>query len=225
MSFGPFAGTRDPLFGGAWLKWAHGLGHAQALDADIEAFSVHGHRDPLLGAQADYDPRRHGFSVRATAVAPVPSRWGLRLGDVAHNYRSALDHLAWAVVCRGRSPPSALTARQQRAVQFPIGDGRAVFKRLAPEQASRREARRHRGDPAAAAVPLQLEIPPAALPGRALGAQQPGQAPDAPANLGPAHTSRHRDHTHAGLRGSKPGIPPSADSAGGRGGDHLHPSA
>lgn len=127
MSFGPFAGTYDPLFRGAWLKWAHGLGHAQALDADIEAFSFDGHRDPLLGVQADYDPRRHGFSVRATAIAPVPSHWGLMLGDVAHNYRSALDHIAWAVVCRGRKPPTVLTESQQRAIQFPIADARAAF--------------------------------------------------------------------------------------------------
>ena len=127
MSFGPFAGAYNPLFRGAWLKWAHGLGHAQALDADIEAFSFHGHRDPLLGAQADYDPRRHGFSVRATAVAPVPSHCGLMLGDVAHNYRSVLDHLAWAVVARGRNPPSTLTKSQQRAVQFPSANGRAAF--------------------------------------------------------------------------------------------------
>src|SRR5690348_4586194 len=127
MSFGPFAGTYDPLFRGSWIKWAHGLSHAQALDADIETFNFHGHRDPLLGVQADYDPRRHGFSVRATEVAPVPSHWGLMLGDVAHNYRSALDHLAWAVVCRGRKPPSALTEGQQRAVQFPIADERAAF--------------------------------------------------------------------------------------------------
>lgn len=127
MSFGPFAGTYDPLFRGAWLKWAHGLRHAQALDADIQAFSFDGHRDPLLGVQADYDPRRHGFSVRATAIAPVPSHWGLMLGDVAHNYRSALDHIAWAVVCRGRKPPTVLPESKHRAVQFPIADERAAF--------------------------------------------------------------------------------------------------
>ena len=42
MSFGPFSGTYDPLFRGAWLKWAHGLSHAQALDADalVEALPV-----------------------------------------------------------------------------------------------------------------------------------------------------------------------------------------
>jgi hypothetical protein len=226
MSFGPFAGTYDSLFRGAWLKWAHGLGHAQALDADIEAFSFDGHRDPLLGVQADYDPRRRGFSVRATAIAPVPSRWGLMLGDVAHNYRSALDHIAWAVVCRGRKPPTVLTEGQQRAVQFPIADERAAFN---SSLRSRLPGAR-RGDVGVIRRRqpyhyIQHAIPAAALPDCARGAQQPRQAQDAAADLGPAHSSRRREHAHAGLRGSEAGFPTSADSAGSRGRAHFHPSA
>jgi hypothetical protein len=122
-----FAKVYDPLFDSAWLKWSHGVGHAQALDADIDAFDVAGHADPLRGVRAEYHPKRHGFAVVATDVAVVPAQWGLVLGDVAHNYRSALDHLAWAIVRRGRTPPNVLSESQQTAVQFPIAEGRRQF--------------------------------------------------------------------------------------------------
>jgi hypothetical protein len=126
MSFGPFAGTYDPLFRGAWLKWAHGLGHVQALDADIEAFSFDGHRDPLLGVQADYDSRRHGFSVRATARAG-----SLALGTDAWGRRAQLPLRARSHRLGGGVPrqkaPTVLSESQQRAVQFPIADARAAF--------------------------------------------------------------------------------------------------
>lgn len=129
MSYGPFASTRDPLVESAWLKWAHGVGHAQALDADIDIdmFAASPDNDPLLGVGTDYDPRRHGFTVRVADVAPVPKRWGLMLGDVAHNYRSALDHAAWTIVSRGTTPSSALNTKQRRLIQFPIADQRAAF--------------------------------------------------------------------------------------------------
>lgn len=34
------------------------------------------------------------------------------LGDIANDYRSAIDHLAWALVSRGRTPPALLTDDQ-----------------------------------------------------------------------------------------------------------------
>src|SRR5436305_1101517 len=72
---------------------------------------------------------RHGFAVYAADVAPVPTRWGLILGDIANNYRSAIDHLAWALVSRGRTPPAVLTDDQRSAVQFPITQGRRQFNK------------------------------------------------------------------------------------------------
>lgn len=118
----------DPLFESAWLKWGHGVAHAQTLDADIDAFSNGPDRDPLLAVRAEYHPKRHGFSVYPTELAQAPSRWSLMLGDIAHNYRCSLDHLAWALVNRGTSPPSLLNAQQAKGVYFPICDDRTTFE-------------------------------------------------------------------------------------------------
>jgi hypothetical protein len=124
----------DPLFDSAWFKWGHGVAHAQALEADIDAFRFDGHRDPLLANRAEYNPKRHGFAVYATDVAPIPTRWGLMLGDIANNYRCALDHLAWALVCRGKTPPATLTEYQQGGVYFPAAEGRKQFNDSLPKK-------------------------------------------------------------------------------------------
>jgi hypothetical protein len=77
--------------------------------------------------RADYQPKRHGFAVIVTDIDPMPPIWGLMLGDIANNLRSALDQLAWAIVTRGRKPPATLSKRQRRQVYFPICKDRDEF--------------------------------------------------------------------------------------------------
>ena len=117
----------DPLFASAWLKWAQGVLHAQTLQADIERIGHKPDAYPVLAFRSEYQPNRHGFAVIAEEIAPIPVRWPLLLGDIANNYRAALDHLAWALVSRGRTPPAKLTKRQENAVYFPIHKERAEF--------------------------------------------------------------------------------------------------
>lgn len=117
----------DPLFDSAWLKWAQGLRHAEALEADIVRLGHEPNAYPVLAYRTEYQPKRHGFSVIAKEIAPIPVRWQLMLGDVANNYRSALEHLAWALVSRGRTPPPRLTKWQENSVYFPIHQERGEF--------------------------------------------------------------------------------------------------
>jgi hypothetical protein len=118
----------DP-FDSAWLKWAHAVGHTQALEDEIDAFSSDNQREPVLHCRTDYDPKRHGFIVTIEAVEAVPPKWSLLLGDAATNFRAALDHLAWEVALRGRTPPGSgkLTKWQEQAIYFPICEDRRVF--------------------------------------------------------------------------------------------------
>ena len=105
----------DHLFESPWLKnLGRAIQHAQALKAEIDEDQTAD--DPLLSVRTEYQSGRHGFAVYATAVRPVPSSWGLLLGDIAFNFRCALDHLAWALVSRGRTPPETLTPTQQKGV-------------------------------------------------------------------------------------------------------------
>jgi hypothetical protein len=117
----------DSLFDSAWLKWGQAIGHSQALQRDIETRTRDGDADPVRRFRAEYHPNRHGFAVVIDELAPMPVRWQLQLGDIASNYRASLDHLAWALVCRGRTPPDTLKPRQEKGVYFPIFKDRGEY--------------------------------------------------------------------------------------------------
>ncbi len=126
--------AHDPSFDSAWFKWAQAIVHANALQAEIKASAKRGYSEPLFAARAQYEPKRHGFAVIVERVAPVPMRWRLLLGDIANDYRAALDHLAWALVCRGRTPPGKLTEAQENAIVFPIFEDRLKYNRSLPKK-------------------------------------------------------------------------------------------
>jgi hypothetical protein len=118
----------DPLCESAWLKWGQAMHHARALQEDIDASPlINGNADPLVAIRTQYHAHRHGFGVYATEVRPWPVQWGLLLGDIANNYRCALDHLAWALVSRGKTPPAVLSKEMRAKVYFPIAEGRGQF--------------------------------------------------------------------------------------------------
>ncbi len=118
---------RDSLFDSAWLKWAQAIRHAEALESEIEATRSDGDPQPGFASSARYEAHRHGFGVFIDRIAPTPPGQLLLLGDTANNFRAALDHLAWAIVCRGRTPAETLTNKQQRGVYFPIANERRQF--------------------------------------------------------------------------------------------------
>jgi hypothetical protein len=121
--------THDPLLDSAWLKWAWAVVHAQMLERDVAAW-IEKDPDPVRTFRTEYQPKRHGFAVIVEDIDPIPVRWQLLLGDVANNYRASLDHLAWALVSRGHTPPGSgkLTRKQEKAVYFPICEERQIFK-------------------------------------------------------------------------------------------------
>jgi hypothetical protein len=118
----------DPLFESAWLKWGRAVVHAQTLKADVVATLSDADRQPTFTVEAEYQPKRHGFSVVVTDIDPMPPTWGLLIGDIAHNLRSALDQIAWAIVSRGKTPPDTLPKGAERAIYFPISDSGPGFK-------------------------------------------------------------------------------------------------
>jgi hypothetical protein len=140
---GRLSKVHDPLFDSAWLKWAQAVLHAEALQADIERIAHKADAYPVLAFRTEYYPKRHGFAVIAKDIAPIPVRWRLLLGDIANNYRAALDHLAWAIVSRGRTPPGTglLSREQEKAVYFPLFEKRSEFNgRLAKKLPGARRA-------------------------------------------------------------------------------------
>ncbi len=121
--------AHDPLFDSAWLKWTQAMVHSQTLQRDIDAQTRDGGTNPVRAFRTEYHPKRHGFAIVVEDIAPIPVRWRLLLGDIANNYRAALDHLTWALVTRGRTPPEKLTPAQEKTVTFPIFENRLKYNR------------------------------------------------------------------------------------------------
>jgi hypothetical protein len=117
-------------FDSAWLKWGWAVIEAEALKDDIDVFTEHLRGQGLGRTRCDYQSTYHRFAVvlDQLTIPDFPQKWGLRLGNIVHNYRSCLDHLAWALVERGSTPPSTLTEWRQRSVIFPIHGDRKKFR-------------------------------------------------------------------------------------------------
>jgi hypothetical protein len=111
-------------FDSAWLKWGQAVVHAHDLYAELNLLAAG--NEHLCETRTEYDAKRHCLSLRITAVAQPPPKLSLMLGDVVHNYRSCLDHVAWTVVQRGRFWP-VLTDDEKASVYFPLCATRDAF--------------------------------------------------------------------------------------------------
>jgi hypothetical protein len=115
-------------FESPWLKWAQAVINADVLEDNINELAKQGVNPMRFGMTKEYDAKRHCIiiTVGPDEVPTVfPKQWGLLLGDIVHNYRSSLDHLAWALYKRGSTP--SLPERQEKLVYFPIADERTEF--------------------------------------------------------------------------------------------------
>jgi hypothetical protein len=118
----------DP-FESAWLKWAWAVKNAEVLVDSIAGFaSDFGNRELDYQLVNYYDAKRHCVVlVVAGAADPFPALWGVLLGDAVHDFRCCLDHLAWALYKRGRTPK--LSVEMERSVGFPIYSTRDGFNK------------------------------------------------------------------------------------------------
>jgi hypothetical protein len=117
----------DDLFDSAWLKWTQAVVNAEVLEDNINTLAGQGVLQMRLGTTQEYDAKRHCIIITAgPADVPrvFPVHWGLLLGDIVHNYRSSLDHLAWALYKRCGT---TVTEKQERFIYFPLADERIKF--------------------------------------------------------------------------------------------------
>jgi hypothetical protein len=80
------------------------------------------------GVLDKYDPK-HGEYVRYILGEDPPPRWSLLIGDVAHNFRSCLDHIAWQLAI-ARSPTGKPEDYWENVGQiaFPIFKSRSKYR-------------------------------------------------------------------------------------------------
>jgi hypothetical protein len=83
--------------------------HLRALRHEIDVFL---YREPY-GAAHEIDPENGDDIWRMEINSPPPMRLGVMVGDVVHNLRSCLDHLAWQLALMCTSSP-------RKTTEFPI---------------------------------------------------------------------------------------------------------
>jgi hypothetical protein len=91
----------------AKLRWARK--HLETLRTDIDRFMDANPHELAVR----FDRKRHQFVAALRAPKPLPRDWSLRVGDILHNSRSALDSLVHALAAQhlGRRPTDDEAAR------------------------------------------------------------------------------------------------------------------
>lgn len=93
------------------------LHHIAGRLQDSDAYAVYTERDPSTGEVVIYGEARR---------APPSLTWGVVIGDIVHNLRSALDHMVWAltVAHQPEAPPHTIPSRgpgsEWRHTAFPV---------------------------------------------------------------------------------------------------------
>ena len=102
---------------GCWAKLDRASYHVGNLLAEIADASDGDAAIVPLRRQFEADQR--AIVYRVDRLIEVRDHWSLIVGDAVHNFRSALDHLAWQLALRyfnGVTPSEA----EARKIQFPI---------------------------------------------------------------------------------------------------------
>ena len=102
---------------GARLKVDRAKQHVLDLHSDIRIFLD---SDPYT-ILVENDAKTGDEVYRVQVNANPPLDWGVRLGEILHNLRSALDLLAWQLVVEGQAAPTSKTA-------FPISNTAKQFR-------------------------------------------------------------------------------------------------
>jgi hypothetical protein len=110
----------------AWAKYKRADAHADALHREISVYR----ESDAVDIVHESDPQTRDYVFRVKVREPPPLReWGLTVGDVLHNLRSALDSLAWQLVIlsTGTEPPEQIA----RKIYFPLAASPDSFFRRA----------------------------------------------------------------------------------------------
>jgi hypothetical protein len=98
------------------LKIDQAKKHLSRLKKEVKAFLS---RKPFIVVIEEDSSGDLVYRIRIQA--PIPVSWSADIGDLLHNLRSALDHLAWELVVANGQQPT-------RDTSFPISDNEPRFK-------------------------------------------------------------------------------------------------
>jgi hypothetical protein len=95
------------------LAWADK--HLEALDSAVKVLAD---GSPYIIVR-NFDEQTRQHRAEVTAVGPFPTDWSLRVSDIVHSLRSALDNLTYALAVKHSG---AVKADTDSRLQFPIAD-------------------------------------------------------------------------------------------------------
>ncbi len=104
------------------------IARAEELWQELGAALVQFLEEGPYRSEGSFDARSSEWVLRFHVLEEPPLRWGILVGDVVHNLRSALDHLAWQLVLVNGGEPTWRT-------QFPIYTDEAAYRRAQGGQA------------------------------------------------------------------------------------------
>jgi hypothetical protein len=110
------AGHLVPLSGPS-IKIQRADKHLHELADAINRFRESGAYQ--LAIEPDHEARKHILRAKIERAPPVVE-WGIVIGDIVHNLRSALDHMMWSLTARYCGPPPEIIGGAWRYVDFPI---------------------------------------------------------------------------------------------------------
>ncbi|MCA1709942.1 MAG: hypothetical protein LC808_44330, partial [Actinobacteria bacterium] len=103
----------------AWAKVRHAEEHIATLRTFYDAVRSQEKYQAPIGAELDEATGQYILRVTdMPALAPMAEKVSLIVGDITHNLRSALDHLAWQLACERRT----VTPKNEKNIVFPICD-------------------------------------------------------------------------------------------------------
>jgi hypothetical protein len=116
-------------FDSCWWKWQRAGVHMNELQGTLPIpgqFTPD--TQPFLdrAIETEYDAKRHCVTFRWGEMRPMPTVWATILGDIVHNFSSALDHLAWVLVHRGKYAGN-FNKGEENGIYFPYSDTREHF--------------------------------------------------------------------------------------------------
>ena len=100
---------------GVWRKFAWGVDHLYRLKADVRDWFESDARVATIEKTFDRQASEFIFTVGDLRIRP---EFSLAVGDIAHNFRSSLDYLAWYLIQIGSDPRPKFPWK----VCFPIYD-------------------------------------------------------------------------------------------------------
>jgi hypothetical protein len=114
-------------FDGIRLKRTRAWDQINSLKADIASFLQ---CDPApYVPNVDFNGKTQILTISVHINKIPDTMWGIRVGEIVHNLRSALDHVIWELFVKNNRQPPGLRDKHQ----FPIFDKQAGFNSAIPQ--------------------------------------------------------------------------------------------